>query len=213
MPKTIYYRNLPHFQPLGGQFFITFRLKDSIPEAILKAYFQNRQTQFEQLKDNPAELYKASKRAFAQFDAYLDRCLTNHDYLKQNDVSQILIATMKAHDQKSYDLLAYCIMPNHVHVVLDLSCQELLANTSCYRDLYQITGSIKSYSAKRINTVLNRTGNLWQRESYDHFVRSPQELIRIIRYTILNPVNAGLTQEWTQWPYSYVAPHLLPEFL
>jgi hypothetical protein len=60
--------------------------------------------------------------------------------------------------------------------------------------------SIKRISAKECNQILNRQGSFWQDESYDRWVRDEKELYFVIRYVLLNPVNAGLVVDWK---YSY----------
>ena len=63
--------------------------------------------------------------------------------------------------------------------------------------------SIKGYTARQANLILERQGYFWQHESYDHIVRDPAELDRIRRYILNNPVKAGLVDEWRDWPWSY----------
>ena len=93
---------------------------------------------------------------------------------------------------KKYDLRAWVIMANHVHVLLSPSVE-----------LSKVTKSIKSYSARQANEVLGRTGEpFWQDESYDHWVRDDEEMNRIIRYIEWNPVKAGLVGRIEDWHWS-----------
>ena len=63
--------------------------------------------------------------------------------------------------------------------------------------------SIKNYSARQANAILGRTGQpFWQDESYDHWVRSPEELEKIVRYIEKNPVAAGLVDRVEDWRWS-----------
>jgi REP element-mobilizing transposase RayT len=64
--------------------------------------------------------------------------------------------------------------------------------------------SIKGFSAREINKLLNRKGSIWQSESFDHIVRDEDELYRIINYVIMNPVKAGLVENWRDWNFTYV---------
>ena len=107
-----------------------------------------------------------------------------------------------------YHLLAYCIMPNHVHALfqpLDEAIGTVAdlqhAEEQCDRlsPLAKIMHSLKSYTAHRINELLGRSGRFWQDESYDHWVRDEDELRRIIDYIAANPVKAGLVQ----WPHEW----------
>ena len=62
--------------------------------------------------------------------------------------------------------------------------------------------SLKSYTANRANEVLGRSGQFWQHESYDHWVRDTDELCRIAEYISLNPVKAGLVTRPEEWYFS-----------
>jgi putative transposase len=68
--------------------------------------------------------------------------------------------------------------------------------------LSKVLHSLKSYTANRINKLLGRTGQLWQHESYDHWVRDDAELERIVAYIAANPVKAGLAERAEDWKWS-----------
>jgi REP element-mobilizing transposase RayT len=63
--------------------------------------------------------------------------------------------------------------------------------------------SLKWYTAKECNKILNCTGQFWQHESYDHVVRNEEELNRIIEYILNNPVKAGLVETHEDWKWNY----------
>jgi hypothetical protein len=67
--------------------------------------------------------------------------------------------------------------------------------------------SIKRISGRKCNLVLNRNGKFWQDESYDRLVRDDKELYFIIQYVLMNPVNAGLVENWNDWKYTYCQPN------
>jgi REP element-mobilizing transposase RayT len=91
-----------------------------------------------------------------------------------------------------YDLRAYVIMPNHVHVLLD----PLVS-------LRRITSGIKGVSARDSNLKLARTGKpFWQDESFDHWIRNPGQFVSTRNYIENNPVKAGLCQNPQDWPWS-----------
>ena len=69
--------------------------------------------------------------------------------------------------------------------------------------LAEIMQSLKVYTARECNRALERKGQFWQHESYDHVIRLG-EYNRIITYTLNNPVKAGLAKEWKDWPWSYL---------
>ena len=71
---------------------------------------------------------------------------------------------------------------------------------------------IKGGTAREANILLGRTGQLWERESYDHLIRDQSEFFRTIKYTINNPVKAGLVRSWQDWPGNYLRENLLEMF-
>jgi putative DNA methylase len=85
-------------------------------------------------------------------------------------------------------------MPNHVHILI-----------TPYQSIARIMHSVKSFTAQKANSLLDRTGlPFWQGESYDHWVRDG-EFDRIKRYIELNPVKAGLANEAHLFPWSSAA--------
>jgi REP element-mobilizing transposase RayT len=94
-------------------------------------------------------------------------------------------------DEQRYRLFAWCIMPNHVDVVLELFPGHHLSN---------IVHSWKSFTAKRAQRITGVDGSFWQREYYDHLIRNDAELERVVRYTAQNPIRAGLHN----WPWAWV---------
>jgi REP element-mobilizing transposase RayT len=105
----------------------------------------------------------------------------------QNPVSaEELANTLRHFDRTRYQLFAWCIRPNHVHVVVRLFPGEKLT---------VVVHSWKSFSAKHANRVLGTHGAFWQREYYDHLIRGEEEFGRAVRYVAENPAKANL-QHW-----------------
>ena len=148
------------------------------------------------------------KKIFEQYDAWLDRCEFGHRWLQIEAIAQIVATKMQAFDGDRYRLLAYCIMPNHVHLLLD----SLLHKEASHRGKsarYPVTDTLrllKGSTARDCNLELGRGGSFWQHESYDHAVRDEQELDKTILYILNNPVKAGLVKEWKDWPFTYLMP-------
>jgi putative transposase len=143
-------------------------------------------------------LYREERRFFGKWDAVLHQG-AGPDWLRNPEVAKLVAAAMHFFDGKRYDLIAYCIMSNHVHVVFT----PLLKTTETYYPLAQIMHTMKGYSAGRANRLLGRSGAFWLHESYDHCVRGARELERIIAYLVNNPVKAGLVSDWQAWPWTF----------
>jgi len=95
-------------------------------------------------------------------------------------------------DGQRYRLLEWCVMPNHVHVLLETMKDWPLGN---------IVHSWKSYTAKAINKTLGREGVLWQADYFDRYIRNDAHLQAVRNYIHNNPVKAGLCSLPEQWRY------------
>jgi len=137
-------------------------------------------------------------KVFKKYDSLLDRPANKIQYLKRPQIREICKKAIHYYDNKEYKLICYCIMPNHVHLVIDLINNKRL--------LGDILGSVKKYSARRANKVLGKKGKFWQSESFDRLVRDERELYYVIRYVLMNPVNAGLVENWNEWRGTYCRP-------
>lgn len=191
MDKHFHRRNLPHLYFNDGIYFITSRLINSIPIEKL-----------EQLKNETKNISdEKQKRLFKKYDVLMDSGEYGEKYLKNPKCAEIVKDTLHYPDGKEYKLICYCIMPNHFHLVF-----ELLQNN---KGISKIMQSIKRISARDCNTILSRSGAFWQDESFDRWVRDEKELYFVIRYILLNPVTAGLVNDWKDWKYTYCHPDYL----
>jgi len=120
-------------------------------------------------------------------------------WLRQALLARLIADSLHHRDGRVYDLLAYCIMPNHIHIVFS----PLPNSDDHYPSVTTIMQSLKAYTAREANKLLDRQGQFWQRESYDHWVRNSNELRRIVLYVINNPVKAKLVDHWQDWPWTY----------
>lgn len=111
--------------------------------------------------------------------------------LRVKDAACAVEDTLLHSDGERYRIVAWCVMPNHVHVVFEQ-----------LEDLATTVQAWKSVSAHSINAILGRSGRLWRREYFDRFIRGPQHLIDAIAYVENNPVKAGLAATPQDWPYS-----------
>lgn len=72
-----------------------------------------------------------------------------------------------------------------------------------YHSLASIMQSLKGYTAFQCNRLLERKGEFWAHESYDHYVRDAEEWNRIIAYVLNNPVKARYVADWRDWKWNY----------
>ena len=201
-----YWRHLPHIQPPGATFFLTFRLHGSLPQQAIDRLDEQHEQRLRLIRHAEEgvalkqAIYEEDKRRFGRFDALLDAAEAGPDWLKIPAVASLVHKAFANGSGQAYDLIAYCIMPNHVHAVLT----PMQTASGDYYSLSRLLHGIKGYSARRANRLLEREGSFWQHESYDHFVRDDAELRRIVAYVVQNPVKAGLVDQWQAWDGTYL---------
>lgn len=121
-------------------------------------------------------------------------------WLKENEVAAIVQEALHFRHNSVYRLDAFSIMPNHVHAVI----KPLLKTWGPdFYSLASIMHSLKGYTAYKCNRALNRTGEFWEHESFDHYIRDHDEWLRTVAYVVNNPVKAGYVQDWRKWKWSY----------
>ena len=189
---------LPHIENKTYQ-TITFRLNDSVPRAVIdqwKAQLREEGNDKMCEKDNQSgdsEAVQLRKLIDEYEDMGYGECL-----LKDEKIAQIVKDALFYHDGKRYRLLSWCIMPNHVHVVI-----EVLGGFT----LSTILQGWKSYTAHVICKVLGRKGRIWMPEYFDRYIRSDQHLKSAIDYVENNPVKAGLVATPSEWRFGTAGVH------
>ena len=208
-------RRLPHWYRPGSAHFITYRLAGSLPASQVVRLRERLRRELKSIpgegNDAPERREVVHKRAFAEYDRLLhENRRVRH--LADARVAAVVANSLRHGDGRWFTLLAYCVMPNHVHAVFvptedpspgaaPHAAAELEAPAS--GSLTRIMHSLKSYTAHEANRLLDRTGPFWQTESYDHWVRDEGELSRIVEYVVRNPVTAGLTARPEDWPWTW----------
>jgi REP element-mobilizing transposase RayT len=164
---------LPHFDSPETVQFVTFRLADGLPRAVVEALRWQAD---------------AAQQIDRRLDAGLGSC-----WLGREDVaSAVQHAILHFHGNR-YRVLAWCIMPNHVHVVLEPASGHRLGT---------IVHSWKSFTANKANKLIGRTGAFWHDDYFDRYMRDEDHLISTIGYVEQNPVEAGLVETASDWRWS-----------
>jgi putative transposase len=203
--KHTYRKNLPHIQPPGATLFVTFRLAGTLPQHVAESLCQEAEMKERQIQQtaDPLQrdrlLYEEHKRQFARYDALLDSCAHGPTWLQRPEIAQMVQSSLHFLDQKLVELDVYTLMSNHGHVVFT----PLEDGNGGYIALPRIMHSFKRFTAAEANKLLQRRGQFWQHESYDHVVRDEAELERIRRYVLQNSVKAVLVEDEKDWPYSW----------
>ena len=109
---------------------------------------------------NKGELIKLRKMHFGSYEHQLDKKPYGACVLKRKAIAELIMAKLHQYDSLYYHLIAYCIMPNHVHFLADFSKQlegqDLLLNDEelNYTQLHKVMQYIKGGSAREINLQL-----------------------------------------------------------
>ncbi len=189
-------RQLPHwFQP-GVITFVTFRTVDSIPHEVLQLWLEELRIWLTQhgiktppksalpkIDSLPTQLQGPYRRQrFHKWNDHLDNC-HGACHLRKRELAEIVLKSLRHFDSERYDLDCCIIMPNHVHLLAAFHLP-----TTC-------RGQAESwlhYTAFRINQNLNRKGEFWQGEPFDHLVRSPEQYLYLRKYIAGNGNKARL---------------------
>ena len=197
---------LPHWERGGGTYFVTFRLAETLPEHVLHAWKAEQERMEAAARGQGRELTEQERRKLRELytervEAYLDAG-RGSCWLRDERIAGLVVRALRFFDGQRYRLHAWCVMPNHVHVVLTEQSRQDAGATGNAVPLASVLHSWKSYTAKEANRILGRRGEFWQREYYDHLIRDEEDFYRRIEYTLQNPVKAGLCERWEDWPWS-----------
>jgi REP element-mobilizing transposase RayT len=173
---------LPHRDEPGLTQFVTFRLADSFPVELREQW----QKLF-QIEDQ--------RERRTQLEAWLD---LGHGecHLKDERIAQKVMETLQAADEERCHLMAFTIMPNHLHVLF----------TTGSVPMAKLLKDWKGSTSRAANLILGRKGvPFWQADYWDTYMRDVEHTQTTIRYIRNNPVKAGLVKDGKDWPWTYIA--------
>jgi 1-hydroxy-2-methyl-2-(E)-butenyl 4-diphosphate synthase len=195
---------LPHWKLDGGIYAVTFRLADALPEGVLETLRRKKQILLEKLSSYARSAgsrsvmrqmldVRAELAGLQQSEIEPELDLGHGSCLLRNDHNARIVAdALKHFDGQRYDLLAWCVMPNHVHVVVRTYAGEELEKT---------LHSWKSFTAHEINKLRGERGSVWQKESYDHLIRDGDDLRNQVLYVLNNPRRLAGDRPWVGCAY------------
>lgn len=177
-------KNLPHFDAPGTRQFITYRLADALPATRRREW-----EAFLELEDDEEKQRK--------IEAYLDKGY-GECHLRDSGIANLVQENLWHHDGVKYRLLAWVIMPNHVHALVEIWNVPL----------GEVLKSWKSYTSKAANKIL-RGGDgpspprtFWEEDYFDRYLRDEEHYRRVVRYIENNPTKANLVKSPEEWAWS-----------
>ncbi|HNX34690.1 MAG TPA: hypothetical protein PKM57_08685 [Kiritimatiellia bacterium] len=197
--------NLPHWLVADHAYFVTLRLAGTIPKAVV-ADLESERAALAKADANEERLTELARRQFLHVERCLHAVDNRRDWLTQPGVPEIVLANLEWLEKpRGWQVYAVTVLSNHMHLLMrsgEGRSGELLADL----------GQYKSYVARQANRILGRTGAFWAREGFDHWCRDEAKVIGVARYICENPVKAGLTKNWADWPWTRCVEWLRPEF-
>ncbi len=175
-------RSLPHWEQPGGVYFVTFRTADSIAKELIDDYHEKHDRlvgAYERLApDKRVDIEREVVRLYCRtmdrsLDAGAGACL-----FSRATETGLMSSALTHFDGERYDLFAWSVMPNHVHVVM--RCLE-------GHPMSKVLHSWKSFTATKLNRIHETKGEFWQKEYFDHLIRSQHDLTRLCNYVHCNP--------------------------
>jgi putative transposase len=198
----------PHYQFRDSIIFLTWRLAFTLPSHVTEYFKLLNKTMQEIRSQDDLDNKKKNLHFYERFDQYdsaLAGCKTPDFSLNDVDIAAIVKNSFHFYDGKKYLLHAYCLMSNHVHLVImpidDGPGEAVKVST--------IVQFLKRYTAREITRVRNRKIRVWEHYYFDRFVRDYEDYGNVIGYVLNNPVKAGLVTVYSQWKDSYYNPDLL----
>jgi putative DNA methylase len=174
---------LPHWDHPGMIQSVNFRLGDSMPASVIEKW----ETEIV-LQSEGQRAVELRRRIEEYLDAGHGSC-----WLRQPDIASLVEGALFHFDGQRYRLLAWCVMPNHVHALIETREGFPLAD---------VLHSWKSFTSHKASVLLQRNGEFWQREYLDRYVRNAEHYEKVVAYIEENPVKSGLVRLKTDWPLS-----------
>ena len=175
---------LPHLDQPGVIRFVTFRLSDSVPAEVIDAWKSALAITGDEAQESPIGV-KLRQRV----DRYLDQG-RGECWLGDDRIAELVESALLHFDGMRYRLLAWVIMPNHVHVLMETL------------DGFPLDGVIhswKSFTSKQANKILGQSGQFWMQDYFDRYIRDDNHLAVVTDYIEGNPVKAGLARSADAW--------------
>jgi len=185
---------LPHWTREEAAYAVNFRLSDSLPQSILRSWLTEREDIIITAEQRGTPLTPDECRELDYLHSEkVEKYLHNGRgacWLKDDRIARVVADAFMHFDGIRYKLYAWCIMPNHVHIVVRPKQNHSLPT---------IIHSWKSFTAKRANKILKRKGVFWRVEYYDHLIRDEQDFAHHIAYIWSNPDKAGFRNWKWRW--------------
>ena len=188
-------RRFPHWEVAGRSYFVTFRLRNSLPQNVVLRLKEQRDIILKQ-KDEKV-LYEFQRHEFNEIEKILDNVNNNNNAFLTNEKIPPILMNAFEHLEAKYcwRFPAFVIMPNHIH------CLCIADNGGQTVTLTEIFSLYKRFTARKINDTLKRKGRGWVDENFDHWCRTLEKEEGVKRYIANNPVKAKFVKNAADWSW------------
>jgi putative transposase len=198
MPCTLkfYRRNLPHWLVADHSYFVTLRIKGTLPSTIVSEMQLQRKLMCAEHM-NEEGFSKLRREQFLKIERILDSLESDNRWLDDASVATMIIDNLSWLSGRGWKTYAAVVLSTHIHLLLR---NEEGRSAELLNDL----GQFKRHTAREANRMLGDEGAFWAREDFDHWIRTREKFEGTVRYIANNPVKAGRVKHWTDWPWTFV---------
>jgi REP element-mobilizing transposase RayT len=199
----------PHHQYKDSIVFLTWRLAFTLSAHIIKLFEQIKAMPGSAEFDPDLDIAKQKNAflftKFQDYDLALAKFRQPGFSLNEPRIAKLLRESFHHLDGRKYELHAWCVMSNHVHLLI----RPVKDADDDYFLVSSIVQSIKRFTANRINRLLGREGRIWDDFYFDRIVRDGEDYENVVNYILMNPVKAGLVDNPRKWKDSFYNPRYL----
>jgi putative transposase len=175
---------LPHWQQEGAVYFVTFRLADAVPHNLRTQWESEREAW---LRVHPQPWSAEVEREYHErFSGAVERWLdAGHGscILRRPDCAGVVAEGLRYFDGERLAIISCVVMPNNVHAVFVQNADW---------PLEKLMRSWKSFTSRKINSLVGRNESVWQRDYFDRLVRDEKHFANCVRYIRRNPERTRL---------------------
>lgn len=191
-----YCRNLPHWLVADHSYFVTLRLKGTLPSEVVKEMQAERDLlKGEQVDEETLGIIR--REQFRKLERVLDAAQIGNRWLDNPAVADLVIGSLEWLKGRGWKVYAAVLLSTHIHLLLR---NEEGRSAELLHDL----GQLKRHTAREANQILGRKGAFWAREDFDHWIRTREKFEGTVRYIANNPVKAGRVKQWDEWKWTQI---------
>jgi RecG-like helicase/REP element-mobilizing transposase RayT len=151
-----------------------------------------------------------SRRRLPHFEKpwaiYAVTITTAHRRTLSPQARTIILNAWRHFHNTRYELFAFCVMPDHVHALFQpWPKNEASREETKFWSLAELMRSLKSFTAREINRAEEKVGSVWEKETFDRYIRSDRDLAEKFHYILRNPWDAGVAGQNEDYPWIWTA--------